>query len=176
MPAQLRARLTYANVVATLALFVALGGSSYAALKVTGRDVKDNSLTGRDVRALTTRDVKNGSLLAGDLAPGQIPGPAKYVARFSGGSSTSCEGPCGGPHTTQIDAKCEPGERATGGGVAMLQPDQEADGVVTESRPLWEPDDPSATPVAWRGAIRYSSPPEATVISSPAVYAICASQ
>jgi hypothetical protein len=32
----LRARLTYANVVATLALFIALGGSSYAAITITG--------------------------------------------------------------------------------------------------------------------------------------------
>jgi hypothetical protein len=29
---QLRAHLTYANVMATIALFVALGGSSYAAI------------------------------------------------------------------------------------------------------------------------------------------------
>jgi hypothetical protein len=53
----LRKRLTYANVVATLALFIALGGSSYAALSVTGRNVKNNSLTYRDLR----RDTLGGS-------------------------------------------------------------------------------------------------------------------
>ena len=58
---KLRARLTYANVVASLALFVALGGTSYAALTVTGKNVKNNSLTGRDVR--------NGSLDSRDLNP-----------------------------------------------------------------------------------------------------------
>lgn len=47
---RLQSKLTYANVVATLALFVALGGSSYAALTITGRDVKNGSLTGRDVK------------------------------------------------------------------------------------------------------------------------------
>jgi hypothetical protein len=31
--------LTYANVMATIAVFVALGGSSYAALRITGHDV-----------------------------------------------------------------------------------------------------------------------------------------
>jgi hypothetical protein len=46
----LRRRLTYANVMATLAVFIALGGSSYAALTVTGRDVKNGSLTFRDLR------------------------------------------------------------------------------------------------------------------------------
>jgi hypothetical protein len=53
----LRRRLTYANVMATLAVFIALGGSSYAALTVTGRDVKNGSLSFRDLR----RDTLGGS-------------------------------------------------------------------------------------------------------------------
>lgn len=47
---RLQGKLTYANVVATLALFVALGGSSYAALNLTGRDVRDGSLSARDIK------------------------------------------------------------------------------------------------------------------------------
>ena len=66
-------RLTYANVMATAAVFVALGGSSYAALKITGRDVRDSSLTGKDVERLTGADVVDGSLRASDFAPGQLP-------------------------------------------------------------------------------------------------------
>ena len=46
----LRRRLTYANVMSTLAVFIALGGSSYAALSITGRDVRDGSLTARDLQ------------------------------------------------------------------------------------------------------------------------------
>jgi hypothetical protein len=42
--------LTYSNVIATCALFVALGGSSYAAIKITGRNVADGSLTGKDIK------------------------------------------------------------------------------------------------------------------------------
>jgi hypothetical protein len=53
----IRRRLTYANVMATLAVFIALGGSSYAALSVTGRNVKNGSLTFRDLR----RDTLGGS-------------------------------------------------------------------------------------------------------------------
>jgi hypothetical protein len=77
-----RPHLTYANVVATLALFVAIGGSSYAAVQLTGASVKDGSLTGRDVKnsSLTGRDVRNRSLLARDFRKGQLPagrvGPA----------------------------------------------------------------------------------------------------
>jgi hypothetical protein len=50
-------RLSYANVMATLAVFIALGGSAYAALTITGRNVKNGSLTFRDLR----RDTLGGS-------------------------------------------------------------------------------------------------------------------
>lgn len=65
MPSSLRNRLTFSNAIACIALFVALGGSSYAAVQITGASVKDNSLT--------TKDVRNGSLLAKDFKRGQIP-------------------------------------------------------------------------------------------------------
>lgn len=60
-------RLSYANVMATVAVFLALGGTSYAALKITGKDVKDGSLTSRDVkdRSLRARDFSAGALPSG---------------------------------------------------------------------------------------------------------------
>jgi hypothetical protein len=75
LPSKFRSRLTFANVVSVIALFVALGGSSYAAIKITGKNVKDSSLTGKDVKnsSLTTSDVKNRSLLAKDFKTGQLP-------------------------------------------------------------------------------------------------------
>ena len=42
-------RLTYANVMSTLAVFIALGGSSYAAYSINGRAIKDRSITGRKI-------------------------------------------------------------------------------------------------------------------------------
>jgi hypothetical protein len=45
MRARLRSSLTYANVMATVAVFVALGGSSYAALQVTSKNVPRDALT-----------------------------------------------------------------------------------------------------------------------------------
>src|SRR4051812_40422732 len=50
MLARVRARLSYANVVATLALFVALGGTGYAASQITSKDVKNRSLKGGDLK------------------------------------------------------------------------------------------------------------------------------
>jgi hypothetical protein len=61
-----RPRLTYANVVATLALFVALGGSSYAALKISGRNIKAHTITGKNIKrnSLGRRQIKESSLSA----------------------------------------------------------------------------------------------------------------
>jgi len=58
-------RLSYANVVATLALFIALGGSSYAALKLPR-----NSVGSAQIRsgAVHSSDVADGSLSAKDLS------------------------------------------------------------------------------------------------------------
>jgi len=61
--------------MATIAVFIALGGSSYAAITITGRNVKNSSLTGRDIKnsSLTTSDVKNRSLRAVDFKSKQLP-------------------------------------------------------------------------------------------------------
>lgn len=64
-----RNHFSYANVTATLALFVALGGTSYAVLRIDSKDVRDNSLRSRDLRndTLRSRDVRDRSLQARDL-------------------------------------------------------------------------------------------------------------
>jgi hypothetical protein len=49
----LRQHFSYANVMATVAVFIALGGSSYAALSITGADVRNGSLTKRDLKRNT---------------------------------------------------------------------------------------------------------------------------
>ena len=61
----IRTRLTFSNAIALIALFVALGGSSYAAAQLTGASIRDNTIT--------TKDVRNGSLLAKDFKAGQLP-------------------------------------------------------------------------------------------------------
>lgn len=75
MLGRLRPHLSYANVMATIAVFVGLGGSSYAALRITGKQVKNGSLTAADIRnsSLTTSDIRNRSLLARDFRSGQLP-------------------------------------------------------------------------------------------------------
>jgi hypothetical protein len=64
MLARLLDRLTYANVVATLALFVALGGSAYAVGEISSRDVKNRSLKGGDLRlnTVTGKEINESKL------------------------------------------------------------------------------------------------------------------
>ena len=66
--------LTYSNVMASAAVFIALGGCSYAAMKITGDDVRNGSLSGKDIRngSLGSGDVRDGSLRAADLRPGVL--------------------------------------------------------------------------------------------------------
>jgi hypothetical protein len=68
-------RVTYANVMATVAVFIALGGTTTAAVLLTGRNVKNGSLTGADIkdRSIGSVDVKDRDLLAKDFKPGQLP-------------------------------------------------------------------------------------------------------
>jgi hypothetical protein len=56
-------------LVALLALFVALGGGAYAALRVGTRQIVDNSVRGKDVRdnSLRGKDVKQRTLGAADV-------------------------------------------------------------------------------------------------------------
>jgi hypothetical protein len=76
-----RSRLNYANVTASLALFAALGGTSYAATKMPAKSVGTIQLKSRAVtnakiapRAIDGLTVRDGSLSGADIAPGAIDG------------------------------------------------------------------------------------------------------
>ena len=59
-----RTRLTYANVVATIALFLALGGSAYAVSKINGASLVNRSVAGKKIKAdtLTGREIRESTL------------------------------------------------------------------------------------------------------------------
>ncbi len=87
-----RSHLSFANVMATMAVFIALGGTSYAAVMITGADVRDGSLTGRDVRdsSLGASDVISSSLGTGEIRDGSLNG--RDVRDSSLGSSDVIDG------------------------------------------------------------------------------------
>jgi hypothetical protein len=82
----IRSRITYANVVGSLALFVALGGSTYAAATIGADSIKDNAVHSNHIAdgqvknadlaagSIGTGKVIDGSLLAQDFKAGQLPG------------------------------------------------------------------------------------------------------
>lgn len=74
MLAKLHARLSYANVIATIALFVALGGGAYAATQLPKNSVGAKQLK---KSAVNSAKVKDASLMGKDFKPGQLPAGAR---------------------------------------------------------------------------------------------------
>jgi hypothetical protein len=61
---KLRPRLTYANVMSTVAVFIALGGSSYAAWTISGSNIKNRSIAGKKIKrnTLTGKQIRESRL------------------------------------------------------------------------------------------------------------------
>jgi hypothetical protein len=76
---RLRAALTYSNVMATVAVFVALGGGAYAVTlprnSVGSNQIKRHAVTARKIAkgAVSTSNVKDFSLTVKDFRPSQLP-------------------------------------------------------------------------------------------------------
>jgi hypothetical protein len=99
---QIRKRLTYANVMSSIAVFLVLGGATAIAAglaknSVGTKQLKKNAVTTKKIKngAVTGAKVKAGSLKASNFAAGQLPaGPQGPVGPTFG---TSVEGGCGYP-------------------------------------------------------------------------------
>jgi hypothetical protein len=188
MLARIRSRITYANVTATLALFVALGGTSYAVKQLGSGDIRDNSIRSRDVRdnSLGTGDIHNRSLMARDFRRGQLPKGRRGKAGLRGSrglrglrGKTGKTGAAGVSGMTLVStdtaadsndkagtAQCPRGKRALGGG-ATLKSGPPANVALGHSAPSGSP------PTGWRaGGIEVNGgtvdPWQLTV------YAVCA--
>ena len=61
---RIRAHMTYANVMATIAVFIALGGSSYAAMNLPRNSVGANEIRTGAVRSA---EIKDRSIRTSDL-------------------------------------------------------------------------------------------------------------
>ena len=85
MLAKLRSRLSYSNVIATMALFIALGGGAYAAVNLPKNSVGSKQLKSN---AVTSSKVKNRSLLARDFRRGQLPRGARGPRGLKGDTGT----------------------------------------------------------------------------------------
>jgi hypothetical protein len=188
---RLSTRVTYANVVATLALFVALGGTSYAVKQLGSNDIRDNSIRSRDVRdnSLGSGDIHNGSLALRDFKPSQRPrgtrgktgarGPRGRTGKTGKRGKTGKTGPAGISGVTVVSkdtardsnnksgtAQCPSGKRALGGG-AILKTGPPGSVAISDSGPS------GSTPSGWTaGGIEVNN---ATLEPwQLTVYAVCA--
>jgi hypothetical protein len=98
-------KLTYANVTSTLALFLALGGVSYAAFSVGSAQIRDNSVRTQDLRNnnIRSRDVRNRTLVGRDVLTnaigglqvnentlGRVPDAARLEGRAASSFTVAC--------------------------------------------------------------------------------------
>jgi hypothetical protein len=108
---RLRPRLTYANVVSTLALFLVLGGgAAFAAKKLTTNDIKKgaiktkllakNAVTNAKLaknavkeRNIAANAVTGAKVKDGSLTPADLTGGAKVVGSATGGPLDVSTGP-----------------------------------------------------------------------------------
>ncbi len=61
--------LTYANVMSTVGVFIALGGTSYAVASLPKNSVGEKQLK---ASAITSEKIRDGAVTAADLAPGAV--------------------------------------------------------------------------------------------------------
>jgi hypothetical protein len=111
----MRRHLTYANVMATIGVFLALGGASYAAIKLPANSVGSKQIK---AGAVGSSDIKNHSIRSGDFKGGlpkgsqgpkgdRGPAAAKYWARVGGGDNPTVGDSSGGVTVTRTAANLE---------------------------------------------------------------------
>jgi hypothetical protein len=96
---RIRSKLSYANIVATLALFIALGGVSYAAVKLPAnsvgeKQIKKNAVVGKKIKknAITGDKIKPGTIKGTDISLdslGKVPNAASADTAASAGNSAT---------------------------------------------------------------------------------------
>jgi hypothetical protein len=113
----IRSHLSFANAVSMIALFVALGGTTYAAVTLPNnsvgiKQIKKNAVGISEIRknAVRSGEVKNRALRAIDFAPGQLPRGAQGLTGPQG--TQGVQGPQGEPGVEAIDAFARVGDDA----------------------------------------------------------------
>lgn len=129
---QVQKVFSFSNVVAVLALFLALGGSVYAASnKINGSKIKPKSIPGNRIKArsLTGAQVKARTLTGAKIKPGSLTGKQVVGRSLSGVSASSLASvqyavttitlTPWAPSGTSTTASCGPGQRVIGGGAVV---------------------------------------------------------
>jgi hypothetical protein len=178
MLSKLLSRLSYANVVSTLALFLALGGVSYAAVRLPAnsvgtRQLKRNAVTGVKIknRAVKSSKIGANAVTGFNIAESTLAAVPEATHAASADSATSSplarldyvsktiDAPATFlPATTTVS--CPAGLNIVGGGAS-----------VSDSNNAYVNDSAPINRTTWQATVYpYSGAPAATMT----VYAICA--
>jgi hypothetical protein len=113
MLGRFRGRVNSAHVLALIALFVALGGTSYAAVRINGKNVKRGTLSGRALksRTITGAKIKQDSLGGTEIAESKL---AKVPSAATADTATTASS-VGGRSAASLEVKCPTGTEAAGG-------------------------------------------------------------
>jgi hypothetical protein len=173
--ARISKSLTFSNVIACLALFVALGGSVYAAGKISGKQIKRSSLPGNRIKpktiqpnrikpkSLTGHQVKADSLTSAQINEKTLTGVSAAALADVQYQSTTVSLP-GDWLPTTVTANCPPGAYVTGGG-ATLSNDEGArvnDSGPSSLRTGW-----TATAFAWPGGVEMTVTAICVLVEKP---------
>ena len=134
---RIRSRTSFANAVSMVALFVALGGTSYAAVKLPKNSVGSAQIK---TAGVGSSDVKNNSLRAVDFRAGELPAGQQGQQGLQGpkgdpgtNGTNGQDGVVGAvtvqrtdvalaDNTTQaVEASCPAGQKAISGGSSVDQ-------------------------------------------------------
>jgi hypothetical protein len=133
----MRPKLTYANVMATIAVFIALGGASYAATQlpknsVGAKQLKDGSVTTAKIKegAVTGSKVGDRSLTGSDINTSTLNNVPSATHASSADSAASAT------HATTADKATTADSATVANGMAAPEPFHE---VNTPGQPPFEP-------------------------------------
>jgi len=131
--ARIAKSLTFSNVIACLALFIALGGSVYAAGKMSGKQIKPSSLPGNRIKpkTITPNRIKPNSLTGTQINEGTLTGVSAAALADVQYEAVTGELPSE-TRVGTLTANCPPGSYAIGGGATLSDEER---GVVNSSGP-----------------------------------------
>ena len=115
--------------MATTALFIALGGTSYAVIRVDSRDVVDNSLRSADVRnnSLRSGDVRDRTLRARDLRRNGLGGGVVKESALGRVPLAANAERVGGTSVLELRVRC-PADTIARAGICVEQAARPTDG------------------------------------------------
>ena len=101
---QIRKRITYANVMSSIAVFLVLGGASaYAAKKIGSNEIKGNSITTGKIKknAVTSSKIKSNSITTAKIKNDAVTGAKVNVSTL--GTVPSATNATNATHATNAD-------------------------------------------------------------------------